>query len=262
MNNVFEKNFRGIYIIKSLISDKVYVGKFSKISFEKRKNIYESYLRRNKHHSKKLQNFFNKYGFDFLKFEILEIVPDSLSESELNDLESFYIKKYKSFTHGFNMSKGGEGAVGAVRSKENREQISKSLKNSKLVASEVTREKISKSSKNKKPVKIHGVVYESASKASKIINIPYNTIIGRLHRKHKNYEYVSGLKNPEQNKPHQIEVDGVVYNSIGAASQSLGYTRAAIRDRLKDERFPNYKSLRRLDFYSNQGKSVTASRKT
>jgi group I intron endonuclease len=60
-----------IYKIQSKSNPKrVYIG--SALSFNRRKNIHLSDLRRNKHHSKKLQRHYNKYGLDDLDFEIIE----------------------------------------------------------------------------------------------------------------------------------------------------------------------------------------------
>lgn len=63
----------GVYQIISLIDNRQYVG--STIDFNNRWVCnHQSNLRRNKHHSRHLQNFYNKYGFENLAFEILEVV--------------------------------------------------------------------------------------------------------------------------------------------------------------------------------------------
>lgn len=243
------KKDRGIYIIRSLISDKVYIGKFSRTDYNTRIGLHKSYLRNNKHHSKKLQNFVNKHGMDSLSFEVLKLVPRNLSEEKLNQLECDYIQKYNSYKKGFNMSLGGEGAVGAVRSMENRKKISDSLRSANIEYTKEFREKVAASSKNKKEVVVHGVRYPSARNAASSLGVNYNTMIGRLHRGASGYSYVEGTSNPESNKPHKISIAGVLYNSIGEASKAIGYTRSTIRARLDDERFPDYISLGRLNYY-------------
>ncbi len=61
----------GVYTITNLITNKVYVGSATK-DFRIRWRIHLSNLRLNRHHSKYLQNSFNKYGESNFKFEILE----------------------------------------------------------------------------------------------------------------------------------------------------------------------------------------------
>lgn len=51
-----------------------------------------------------------KYGFENFEYEILK--ENIETRSEMNDLEIFYIKKYKTFgknSNGYNLTKGGEG---------------------------------------------------------------------------------------------------------------------------------------------------------
>lgn len=64
-----------VYRIINTIDGKYYIGS-TDITFNRRKNLHLSRLRRNKHHSPYLQNAFNKYGEDAFVFEILHIVPD------------------------------------------------------------------------------------------------------------------------------------------------------------------------------------------
>lgn len=79
----------GIYEIKNLINNKSYIG--SSLNINKRKIAHFSYLRRNNHPNKHLQNSYNKYGVDNFKFNILEIcVIENIIEKE-----QFYIDNYK-----------------------------------------------------------------------------------------------------------------------------------------------------------------------
>lgn len=92
-----------IYQIENLQTGKSYIGQT--VNFRQRKNRHLSDLRRNKHHNKKLQNAFNKYGeqefhFRYWKFEIK-------SEKELDALEEEYIKKYNAIDDGYNIEPAG-----------------------------------------------------------------------------------------------------------------------------------------------------------
>lgn len=75
----------GIYKIINAVTNKIYIG--SAIYLEKRKNAHFYYLKKNKHHSIKLQNSFNKYGEENFKFEILELVED---KTKLIEREQYY----------------------------------------------------------------------------------------------------------------------------------------------------------------------------
>lgn len=71
----------GIYCIKSLIDDRLYIG--SAIRLKKRYNDHNQDLSKGKHKSPYLQNFVNKYGIDNLCFQILELCkPEDLIKSE------------------------------------------------------------------------------------------------------------------------------------------------------------------------------------
>ena len=92
-----------IYQIENLQTGKSYVGQT--INFQQRKNRHLSDLRRNKHHNKKLQNAFNKYGeqefhFRCWKFEVKD-------EKELDALEEEYIEKYNAIDDGYNIEPAG-----------------------------------------------------------------------------------------------------------------------------------------------------------
>lgn len=60
----------GIYRIKNKINGKCYIG--SSVNFDDRKNLHFSLLRRGIHHSIILQRAYDKYGLEFLSFEVLE----------------------------------------------------------------------------------------------------------------------------------------------------------------------------------------------
>ena len=73
-----------------------------------RKEEHFNNLKKGIHHSTHLQHSFDKYG-DVFEFEVIEECPDE----KLNEREVALIEKYKSYTKGYNETKGGEGFVGA-----------------------------------------------------------------------------------------------------------------------------------------------------
>lgn len=82
----------GIYKIQSIIKpEKFYIG--SAINIAKRWGVHLCRLRKNQHHSKKLQNHYNKYGEDDLQFIILV----GCDREDLIKHEQYFIGFYKPF---------------------------------------------------------------------------------------------------------------------------------------------------------------------
>lgn len=86
-----DKNISGIYCIRNLINNKMYIG--SSVDIKTRFSHHKGKLKRNKHSNIYLQNSFNKYGEANFHFVVLETV------SEIKNLlkrEQFYINFYNS----------------------------------------------------------------------------------------------------------------------------------------------------------------------
>jgi len=67
----------GIYLIRNKATKKNYIGSSNNI--KKRWRVHRSLLKNNKHHSKPLQNSYNKYGKNAFEFIILkEVEPSDL----------------------------------------------------------------------------------------------------------------------------------------------------------------------------------------
>ena len=69
--NYKKPNFSGIYCIYNNITKNFYIGKSQNITT--RWNIHLEMLIKNTHHSKKLQQEFNKYDIDNFRFLILKL---------------------------------------------------------------------------------------------------------------------------------------------------------------------------------------------
>ena len=87
-----------IYCIRNKINNKKYIGQTSqKIGYKKRWNEHKNDLINNKHHSKNLQEDFNKQGVEVFEFTILEEYTFSdreLLKNALIDREKYYIKLF------------------------------------------------------------------------------------------------------------------------------------------------------------------------
>jgi group I intron endonuclease len=87
-----------IYAIKSKLTNQYYIG--STVRINARFNNHRRDLKKNRHHSYKLQEHFNKEGIDDLEFLVLEKV----AYNELASKEKEYIVMYNSYNNGFNCS--------------------------------------------------------------------------------------------------------------------------------------------------------------
>lgn len=90
--------FSGIYFIKNKVTGKFYVG--SSLNIRNRLYHHVYLLRINKCHSPKLQNSYNKYGYDCFEFGVIEKCEDF----HLRDREAYWILYYNSVQNGYNCS--------------------------------------------------------------------------------------------------------------------------------------------------------------
>ena len=184
----------GIYAIKNIDTDKYYVGKSVYIEVRLKRHFRE--LREGIHHSKYLQNSFNKHGEDSFKPMILE----ECSEEVLFERERFWIDKLNAYKSGYNMTLGGGGVSGWVAPpefKEKMKQVTQGEKNGNYG---------------------HYWSEEMKTKASE-------RMLGRY----------SGEKNPRATKVFCVETMKV-FNTLTEAAQSLGLkSGSSITRCLKDK---------------------------
>lgn len=87
----------GVYFIKNLVNDKVYVG--SSIDIFRRWKTHQRDLLNNKHHSLKLQRSFNKYGIDSFQYCLAE---SATNQKLASNCEQKWIIKLDAVTNGYN----------------------------------------------------------------------------------------------------------------------------------------------------------------
>ena len=106
------ESLSGIYCIKNQINNKIYIGSTS--NFNKRFKKHLILLRKNKHHSRLLQNSYNKYGNSVFIFSILEYTTDLINR------EQYYLDLYRPFLkeNGYNISPTAYNNTGIKRSFE------------------------------------------------------------------------------------------------------------------------------------------------
>lgn len=102
----------GIYKIQSIIKpERFYIG--SAVSFRDRWSSHISRLRKNKHHSPRLQAHFNKYGIEDLVFIIVEPCFPEFLETR----EDYYIKTLKPLFNARQSAKSNRGHKWSEESK-------------------------------------------------------------------------------------------------------------------------------------------------
>lgn len=147
----------GIYQIKNLVNDKIYIG--SAVSLLKRQTNHFSDLTHKRHANIHLQRAHDKYGKENFTFEILFICP----EEDLIRLEQYCINNYEPE---YNICRVAGSSLGLIRSEETKikQRARKHTEESKLkmsisakdkIISLETRQKMSNAQKGKKKTAEH-----------------------------------------------------------------------------------------------------------
>jgi group I intron endonuclease len=132
----------GIYLIKNIANNKVYVG--SARNANQRWREHKHSLKKGKHHSSYLQRAWDKYGEQSFTFDIIEEVTNP---EHLIAYEQVYLDYYKSYEtdRGYNICKVAGSQLGMKHSEETKRKMSESAKN----MSEETKKKMSEAKKVK-----------------------------------------------------------------------------------------------------------------
>lgn len=152
------KNKSGIYIIKTKINNRFYIG--SAINLYNRMHTHLTHLKQNKHCNLKLQRFVNKYGIENLFFECIELCD----KENLIKKEQFYIDTLKPF---YNIAKIAGSTLGVKITKEQSEKLSKLRKGKQnSLGRKHSKETIIKISESAKKRGLHPNFKESSRKAN------------------------------------------------------------------------------------------------
>ena len=125
----------GVYIIKNIKTHKSYVG--SSFDIYKRWARHKNDLKKNIHHSEKLQNSYNKYGENSFVFLLAE---SATKEKQMMEIEQKWIDMLSCVEKGYNINPFA-GLVGRMpKTEDHKKKIGQAHKGRKL--SEESKEKI------------------------------------------------------------------------------------------------------------------------
>ena len=104
----------GIYCIRNLVNNKVYIGQSQHI--QARFNEHRADLRHSRHHNPCLTNSWNKYGPENFEFTIIEeCTLDVIDELEIQWIQ---FSDSCNLDKGYNLSTGGESSARGVKRTE------------------------------------------------------------------------------------------------------------------------------------------------
>jgi len=132
----------GIYLIKNILDDKVYIG--SSVNLKDRRYKHFWMLEKGIHDNQHLQNSYNKFGEEKFKFEILENCKYEI----LVEKENYYIDKFNSnkCDFGYNLAKVSESRRNTyneeVKVKLSKHNLNKNGNIKKFELIEISNEKI------------------------------------------------------------------------------------------------------------------------
>ncbi len=152
----------GIYLIKNLINNKVYVGQ--SVNIKDRWGSHKRKLNKNCHSNLHLQSSWNKYGEDNFEFKVLE----ECDLNNINEREIYYIKKYNSanYEKGYNKTFGGQDSTRAYTNEVKEKMSFNRLNNSKFRGENLTQSKLTEND----VIEIKRMLVKEVSQ-SKIANI-------------------------------------------------------------------------------------------
>lgn len=116
----------GIYMIRNLIDNKTYIGQ--SLNIHERWNQHKKLLYKGIHHSKYLQNAWNKYKEESFEFSVLV----ECDEDKLNEFEQYFLIAFDSYApYGYNCTYGGNTGRPTEEMKKHLSDINKGEKHPK-----------------------------------------------------------------------------------------------------------------------------------
>jgi group I intron endonuclease len=135
-------NISGIYQIQSKLKPgNIYIG--SSVNIQHRWTEHLSNLKKNKHHSRKLQRHFNKYGLEDLQFSVLL----GCDKEDLLKIEQYFLDSYDPY---FNTCKIAGNLIGCIPWNKGKKGVQKGW-NKGLKMSDEFRQKVRDTHQGERP---------------------------------------------------------------------------------------------------------------
>jgi group I intron endonuclease len=249
----------GIYIIRNLINNKIYVG--STKNFYKRKIRHFRDLNDKKHHNISLTNAVNKYGLENFSFEIVEEVP---YEKELIiNKEQEYIDDLDAKTDGYNIGDASFGDTislhpnkkeicdkisikklgkpGHKHTNEHKEYLSnlytgEGNPNYNKPCPDHVRQKVSEINRGVPTSEYQKRRVSEANKGNKSRK-------GMKNSKEMNNKLSKALKGRQAPNAKTIKIKGTIYYSLKEARKALKTTKEYIKSRIADKSDNEFEEL-------------------
>ena len=198
----------GIYEIRNVVNDKVYIGQSKDIMSRWRDHIAR--LKNHKHDNQYLQNAWNKYGAEVFSFSILETCEPDFDK--LNELEIKWIERKNALDdkYGYNIASGGGNANPYAGMDE------ETYNNLRKAVSERQKKYYQTHSSPNKGMRLS----EEAKRHLSEINMGEKSpMYGRKRPDHS--EHMSGSGNPRARRVMCIET-GEVFGCVKEAAEKYG----------------------------------------
>ena len=174
----------GIYRIRNIKNGKMYIGQ--SVNIEHRKSCHFSDLKKNRHRNVHLQRAYNVSPEDFV-FEVVCVCE----EEELNGLEFYFIKKYKTTNDkfGYNLDAGGNG-IGRM-AEETKRKLSEAKKGNKSMCgiklSDEWKKHLSEAQPHKRKIRCieTNIIYDSFADAARKTGLNRTKIVSCCTGKRK-----------------------------------------------------------------------------
>lgn len=207
----------GIYQIRNLVNEKVYVG--SAVNLRTRWHKHLSNLRHNRHCNTKLQNAYNKYGKDNLIFEILELVPN---KEQLLDREQYYIDTLNAVNEGYNICPVAGNTMGVFHTEESIQKMRIAHSN----ISEETRRRMSEAGKRRGPLSEETKRRISKTLKGKTLSSTHRENLSKALKGRCKGMYTGSAR--YNAKPVMCIETGIIYDAIAEASRETHTNRTSI----------------------------------
>lgn len=235
----------GIYKIVNLINNKIYIGSSKNLQHRKRQHFSD--LRLNKHRNEHLQRSYNKHGLENFSFTVVEYCNIDI----LLEREKYYIELCNPE---YNMRPITDTIPKSYKplSIETRKQIGEAVRKYWFSRSvEYREERIKKLclGTKKRPKKIPKTTprylcqmcktsYKSNTKVMMCINCrKKNPVKGKIISQKTREKLRMANIGKECKSKRKVEVDGTIYQSIELAAKAKNITPAAMRKRIKSEKY-------------------------